>query len=184
MLMCDPKPKDDHLELAMTYAWNWFEYHAGQRLSVFRFFLIVVAFMSTGYVTSIVRGESTVAAGLALTLGVTTFFFSRLDVRSMRLIKVSEAPLKKLEEKLSTLVECKELKLAFAADEKPDFTKTWWGKHVIQYCYSFRQIYNCLFVIIGIVAVCGFLFSLIYEAPINPYATTSPVCDVVRAPCL
>lgn len=168
--------------MAMQYAWRWFEYHAGQRLSVFRFFLVVVAFLCTAYVTAIVRGESNVAAGLAVTLGVAAFFFWRLDVRNMRLVKVSEAPLKKLEEQLSTLVNCGELRLAHEADIKPDFTRNWWQKHVIQHCYSFRQIYICLFVIGGIVAFFGLIFSFMHEVPVTLDITHSSSCQILRAP--
>ena len=36
-------------EKAQNYAWNWFEYHAGQRLTSFNYFLILIGVVVVGY---------------------------------------------------------------------------------------------------------------------------------------
>lgn len=36
-------------EIAYKYAWDWFSYHAAQRLTTFRFFLIIIGVVVVGY---------------------------------------------------------------------------------------------------------------------------------------
>src|SRR5258708_34054824 len=40
-------------DTTLTYAWNWFAYHASQRLQAFNFFLLILAALATGYLTAL-----------------------------------------------------------------------------------------------------------------------------------
>ncbi len=42
-------PETPCKEVRLTYAWNWFSYHAGQRLSAFNFFLVIVGVLTVGF---------------------------------------------------------------------------------------------------------------------------------------
>jgi hypothetical protein len=79
------------------YAWNWFEYHAGQRLVAFRFFLIVLGALVLGISTGL-KDENIVLASAIAELGVLiSFAFLMLEVRNNRLVDVGREALKHLE---------------------------------------------------------------------------------------
>jgi hypothetical protein len=44
---------DDKHKAELDYAWDWFKYHASQRLTAFNFFLIMVGFLLVGYAHAI-----------------------------------------------------------------------------------------------------------------------------------
>jgi hypothetical protein len=50
----DTATEDKRLEVQLNYAWSWFQYHAGQRLAAFNFFLIIA-----GVVALHLRAQST-----------------------------------------------------------------------------------------------------------------------------
>jgi hypothetical protein len=80
----------DKLKLIHEYAWNWFSYHAAQRMTVFRFFFLVLGALSVGYYQTI-----TSHPGLAFALSIIAIIFSllfwRLDLRTRELIKIGRA---------------------------------------------------------------------------------------------
>ena len=136
-------------EAAREMAWKWFEYHAGQRLSVFRFYLIIVAFISAGYVSAALKVEFTISCALAFILLVFSFLFYRLDCRTKNLVKVGEKYLKEEQERLFELIGSKEIELVKMADEAKDS----------KYLCSFRQVNNFIFSFISIIAVAALLYA-------------------------
>ena len=90
----------DSFEIARTYAWCWFEYHASQRMTVFRFFLIFAAIISAGYVQVVVKAPL-IGTALGLFLSFITVALWRLDQRNVVLIKLAETHLKDHEERLA-----------------------------------------------------------------------------------
>ena len=131
----------DSFEVARAYAWNWFEYHASQRMTVFRFFLIFAAIISAGYVQVVVKAPL-IGAALGLFLSFITVAFWRLDRRNVALIKLAEAHLKDHEDRLALEVGAG-IKLFGQADvEHAPFT-------------SFSSIFRCVFVVtfcVGIIS--------------------------------
>ena len=129
----------DSFEVARAYAWNWFEYHASQRMTVFRFFLIFAAILSAGYV-QVVDKEPMIGAALGVFLSFIVVAFWRLDQRNVALIKLAEAHLKDHENRLALEVGAG-IKLFGQADvECPPFT-------------SFSSIFRWVFVVIFCVGV-------------------------------
>lgn len=134
---------------AAIYAWDYFQYHAGQRQSVFRFFLTLVGVLTLAYGYSL-RYETTNAiegANVRLAIGcmllIIGFLFWRLDKRSQNLIKASEAALKQAEIRLS---------VALGGDETIklihiDGNKSKCGP--LSYIESFRQVYSLIFILVG-----------------------------------
>jgi len=90
----------DSYEAARVYAWNWFEYHASQRMTVFRFYLIFTAVIAAGYAQVIDKAPLT-GAMLGGFLSFITIAFWRLDRRNVALIKLAEAHLKDHENRLA-----------------------------------------------------------------------------------
>ena len=144
---------------ARDYAWKWFEYHAGQRQAVFRFFLLLSGATMTGYVTSHTNAELTKFSylfGIALVL--ISFLFWRLDVRSLKLVKLSEAFLKVEEERMARCLKNETIKFATKADiERPT-------NPLVRQISSFRQIYALIFVLIALLG--ALIFCLDQGSPI------------------
>lgn len=91
----------DVSEGARKYAWDWFVYHASQRQNMFRFYIVVVAFISTATISSMGKdGLEPIVVGLPCLLILVTFLFWRLDVRSVHLIKIAEQYLRIQEKRL------------------------------------------------------------------------------------
>ena len=129
----------DSLEVARVYAWNWFEYYALQRMTVFHFFLIFAAILSAGYVR-VLDKEPMIGAALGVFLSFIVVAFWRLDQRNVALIKLAEAHLKDHENRLALEVGAG-IKLFGQADvERPPFT-------------SFSSILRWVFVVIFCVGV-------------------------------
>ncbi len=102
---------------AYDIAWRWFELHANQRLLLFRFYIFFVGICFAGYLTSV---EKKIAFGECFIpiLGlVISYSFRRIDARTSRLIKISEAALKELQKDISTVTYKSKLRLLENADD-------------------------------------------------------------------
>ena len=172
--------KADAQSAAREYAWNWFAYHAGQRQAVFRFYLVLSGATLTAYfgMANIEDvGLKSMAFWFGGILAIISFLFWRLDVRSIALIKHSEAFLKVEEERLCEILNTPEIRLANLADEKRVRTG------ILRWFISFRQIYRAVFVMIGCLGLILFLFGtgalfprLISMPHTNMSAKARPVC--------
>jgi hypothetical protein len=134
---------------AASYAWDYFQYHAGQRQAVFRFFVTLVGVLTLAYGYSL-RSDGAVPANvtdaarlfIGILLVVLSFLFFRLDKRSQALIKNAEEALKKSEERTSTsLGGDKTIELMRLGDVKKG--------GLVKYWESFRQIYAWIFFLVG-----------------------------------
>jgi hypothetical protein len=93
--MTDDQGNDASPEL--TYAWNWFAYHAGQRFSAFNFFLVIVGVLTVGFGQAVSNrwigiGVAIGAFGAAVGAG-----FILLDVRNKQLVDFGTDALEALE---------------------------------------------------------------------------------------
>lgn len=133
---------------ARQYAWNWFQYHAGQRQAVFRFYLILTGAVWTGYFASLRSSDTgTLPSIFGFMLILLSVLFWRLDVRSIKLIKIAEAYLKADESALSSILDRPEITLVKRADSDRK------SLFPFNFVYSFRQVYRLMFIIIGLVGV-------------------------------
>jgi hypothetical protein len=89
-----------HLEVFVDqqeYAWNWFEYHAGQRLTGFRFFLILLGALVLGYTTE-VKDHNMLVTRLIAGFGVViSLAFLALEIRNAQLVGIGANALRKYE---------------------------------------------------------------------------------------
>lgn len=84
-------------EKRLTYAWNFFDFHAKQRMTMFNYFLILVGFVISAYATLLKDGyclASTFLAGVGAALAL---MFQFLDRRNEELVHVAESVLVSLE---------------------------------------------------------------------------------------
>jgi|GEM_PF-3604363 len=138
---------------AGSYAWEYFRYHAGQRQAVFRFYLTLIGAATIAYAYSRrypPAGETFsesldyVRILVGLVYIIASFLFWSLDRRSRRLIKLAENTLKIREQRLSSLLKDDSIKLMELGDQKSE-------RFPMSEIESFRQIYSCIFLIIGII---------------------------------
>lgn len=105
------------------YLWNYFQFHAGNRLITFRFFLIICGFLIGGIITSIkLEFNQVISILLSILLSVFSFLFYKLDSRNRHLIKLSENALKYIEGKWRIEANRNESQSSTIA-ELPDFLK-------------------------------------------------------------
>lgn len=187
---------------ARTYAWEWFKYHAGQRQSVFRFYLIISGAVFTGYFasTGTARGELREFAYLSgLLLLAISFLFWRLDVRSQELVKIAEKYLKVDELILSKRLfeenarvlgsgeenvldgdikeQCDSIRLAFLADDVREERRI-----VIFFrMRSFRQIYFYIFLLLSLLGASIAIFDS--KSPVRSWITSTYLTET-RPSCL
>src|SRR5690349_4572847 len=97
------------LEWARTYAWDWFEYHAGQRTSMFNYGIAAAAILAAGFGSAFEK-HAMVAFAVGLVGAVVSFSFFRLDARNRYLVDCGEDVLRSVEFTLFEKVAVKESK--------------------------------------------------------------------------
>lgn len=88
----------ENYENLRTYAWNYFQYHAGQRLTAFNFYIVISTLMISGFFLA-VQSIPALALILGIVIVFLSFVFWKLDIRNKQLIKNSENALKYIESK-------------------------------------------------------------------------------------
>ena len=137
----------DTKTLALYYAWDHFAYHAGQRQTVFNFFLLLIGGCVAAY--SATMGESGAEYSyfrgfLGVVLAVASLVFWRLDQRNARLVKVSEDALKDLEAQIAKEINVSSIRLMTNAEKKVSG---------FPFLESFGQIYGLIFAVSGLVGL-------------------------------
>jgi hypothetical protein len=84
-------------EKRLEYARSFFDHHAKQRMSMFNFFLLFVAFAISGYASLLKEEKSPVAMWIAIFGAALTICFLALDRRNEELVHISEDVLRTLE---------------------------------------------------------------------------------------
>lgn len=87
------------LEWARTYAWDWFEYHAGQRTSMFNYGLAAAAILAAGYGSSIDK-DPMVSFAIGVVGIIVSLSFVAVDGRNRFLVNHGEEMLRAVESSL------------------------------------------------------------------------------------
>jgi hypothetical protein len=84
---------------ALEHAWRYFALHAGQRISIFNFFLLVSGSIGAGLAACLQKGGAFdfVGCGLGALLMLVAFAFWKLDQRTAFLIKHAESAISAIE---------------------------------------------------------------------------------------
>ena len=131
----------------LEHAWNYFELHAQQRISVFNYFVVLSGILAAGLAASVQGPERLASVGVALgaLLILLSFVFWKLDQRTAFLIKHAEEVLKACEPTTAPLFSDEETKTDTAKAQ----TSIW------TYGRSFRTI----FLVIGAAGLAGAILS-------------------------
>jgi len=116
----------------LDYAWGWFEYHAGQRLVAFRFFLVFLGILVVGFSKGIEDDNLLFARIVAAFGAFVSLAFLVLEVRNEQLVEVGRKALRHLEVSDETLEIAAKLRLLHA-----DQGRSRWLSHK----YWLRAIY-------------------------------------------
>lgn len=81
----------------LDYAWNWFQYHASQRLTAFNFFLVLIGFLLVTFAQAVHYDWVAVGCAIGLLGALVSFGFWALDVRNEELIQCGWSALSELE---------------------------------------------------------------------------------------
>lgn len=79
------------------YAWNWFEYHATQRLVAFRYFLIFLCIIAIALNSAVEASNLNVARILGGLGAFISLAFLILEIRNEQLVNVGRDALKAIE---------------------------------------------------------------------------------------
>jgi hypothetical protein len=147
------------------YAWNYFQLHAGQRMTTFNFFIVISALLTTALVNSINEEECghlscIVGVAISISLCVVAFVFCKLDRRVSFLIKHAEKALKSFEnENQKNESDIEQVYALFSTEEKQTNsirrkkTFCFWRRH-LTFKDCFNIIYYVVFSIGGIGLIC------------------------------
>jgi hypothetical protein len=107
-------------ENRLKYAWDYFDFHARQRTTMFNFFLIFVGFVLNAYATVLKDGHFDIAVFVAIAGAILIPFFLMFDRRNEELVHVAEAVLSSLEKDV--------LFTGYERTVKWPMRRKWWGR--------------------------------------------------------
>ena len=143
------RANDDAASAALTHAWDWFEFHANQRLTMIRFYLTVAGAIGTGAGYAFIQHEYFLSA-LMCTLGtVASLCFMRLDKRVSDLVKIGERALAIQQEALAKELDAPALRICEAANKMVDD-----DGRPFNFPYSYKQNFTVLFLMAAIIFFC------------------------------
>jgi hypothetical protein len=90
------KPADKNLEHLREYGWNWFNYHAEQRTSMFNYSLAAASLLAAGFGAAIDKHPH-LAATIGFVGALVTWSFFLIDGRNDKLVRRGERVLKAFE---------------------------------------------------------------------------------------
>ncbi|WEI14056.1 hypothetical protein PX668_01700 [Acinetobacter soli] len=144
-------------EQAVEHAWKYFELHSNQRITMFNYFLFIIAGLGTAIGVSFQSASTFAYLGIFLSifLSITSFVFWKLDQRTSFLIKQSEEVFKKLERNSS-------IDIGIFCNEESNLSKANMEKNFVTKIITYGLIFRSTFLIMGLIGLIGVLvFSLI-----------------------
>ena len=131
----------------LEYAWMWFEYHAGQRLATFRFFLVLLGALVAALVAGANAADQypSLARALAAFGAFVSLAFFFLELRNERLVDIGRDALSHIEKTDPVLSANAQLQLV-NTDRGP--RRKWW----LSYKFWCRAIYLLSFLLLTLAA--------------------------------
>jgi hypothetical protein len=114
----EDRPDASEFRWAADHAWQWFSLHAAQRLRMFNFWLISVAFLTAAYVTALTNQKPQIALAIAGAGTVLTRLFRRLELRTRQLVHLGERALGQFEARVADVTGIHEIQLLSAAESE------------------------------------------------------------------
>jgi hypothetical protein len=96
--------EDEKFRIGFKYAWDWFAYHADQRLKAFNFFLILVTALAIAYAQAAQNHLRVLGFVVGLLGSVVAIGFWIIDIRNEELVNCGRWALDNLEQKLPSAI--------------------------------------------------------------------------------
>lgn len=139
-----------------NYAWEYFKFHADQRMKTFNFFLIAEGLFAGAIATLIkTNGAPTIVKALSVVFCLLSIIFWKIDQRNKRLVKNGEEAVKYLDDLYDLPNNGKEphvLKIFTRDDFHTDKAKQI-GRPFIEAHYSYTWCLSCVFAIFLILGI-------------------------------
>lgn len=149
--------KQEDLKDYRDYAWNYFALHAGQRMAVFRFYVIFATVIIGAFSTLVSKnGIQKEYFLLPLSLVFFSFIFWKLEKRTKMLVRNAEEALKHIDElciKDDDLV----LKLFHNDDTKTSNLHLWplYGGY-----FSYSRVFKWVYIFLALLGMSGLVICL------------------------
>lgn len=162
---------------ALAHAWAYFNLHAGQRITIFNYFVVFSGILTTGLATAIQAPPRLAAVGVALglLLCLLSFLFWQLDRRTSFLIKHAEDAIKLQEPAGARLMTEEVVKTADAKNDEG--------------LWTYGKVFRSIFLVMAIVGLAGAIVSglrgsgrLSWEDPKPPRQLARPDATDELAP--
>lgn len=141
----------------LNYAWQYFVLHAGQRMSLFNFFLILNGIALAGLAACVQRGGALDLLGalLGLLIALIAFVFWKLDQRVAFLLKHAERALSEAELSMpitsARLFSNERESTAAAQNRGSHWTRMW----------TYGRAFRAVFAVTGIVGLVGSALNIV-----------------------
>lgn len=143
-------------KVVLEYALKYFEIHAGQRMSVFNFFIVLSGIILTGLATCVVGDRAFTPIGVVLGFALTAlaWTFWKLDQRTSFLIKRAEHALVEVErEHFPTYAH-------IIDDEATEFAALNAGLSLPKKNWTYSKSLGIVFIVVAIAGLVGAALSL------------------------
>lgn len=110
----------ENYDRALAHAWDWFAYHANQRMTMIRFYLTLAGALGAGVGYLWVNREFLLSALLGTFGVIASLCFMRLDARVGDLVKLGEASLMIAQKKMADDLAHPPMEMCLSADSKLD----------------------------------------------------------------
>ncbi len=139
-------------EQAVEHAWKYFELHSNQRITLFNYFLFIMAGLGTavGVILQSSNKFSYVGIFISIFIIVVSVVFWKLDQRTSFLIKQSEQVFKKLERNSS-------IDIGIFFNEDANLERANKNKAFVNQIITYGLLFRSTFFITGLVGVIGVL---------------------------
>jgi hypothetical protein len=135
---------------ALNHAWDWFKYHAEQRMTMIRFSMTVIGATAAGVGYLIKENRPFLAVLLSAFGAAAGCCFMRMDQRTADLIKIGETGLKEEQNRLAIQSGNQSINFCLAADQAKEVLSR---KFPYSYGENFRVIFGVIIVVYFIVAL-------------------------------
>lgn len=143
--------KSDDSRLAFDHAWKYFELHAKQRVTLFKYFIILIS-AAAAYVAHSFpsHGVGIIISGIFLVL---TYVFQNLDKRNENLVNLSIRAMKDLEK-----TEFQNLKKLQIFREDSRKKEEYEGYKNLSHSNQYKHIWNFAYLITGLYLLYNVVF--------------------------
>lgn len=156
--------KEEIRKEARNYAWNYFQFHAEQRLKTFHFYIIIAAILTGGYITLLTDNNfpyKSWSSVLAFLLSFISFVFWRIERRNHQLVKNAEKALRHLDESWELTSDDKVLEIFKCDEEAMNNKKLFpWIGGKLRYSRCFNLVFlafGTLGLVSGITIICIYI---------------------------